>query len=104
MEPVAAIHTPAYLHFLENIYQRWQQIEGASEEVIANVHPNRYSSAYPNSAVGQAGWHMADTACPVGPKTWVSAWYQAENFDFWPSWPAGQSAWLFFWGPRTRPW
>ena len=30
MEPVAAIHTPAYLHFLENIYQRWQQIEGDS--------------------------------------------------------------------------
>ena len=55
MEPVAAIHTPAYLHFLENIYQRWQQIEGASEEVIANVHPNRYLSTYPDSAVGQVG-------------------------------------------------
>ena len=50
MAPVAAIHTPAYLHFLENIYQRWQQIEGASEEVIANVHPNRYSSAYPDGS------------------------------------------------------
>ena len=69
MAPVASIHTPAYLHFLENIYRGWQQIEGASEEVIANVHPHRYSSAYPDSAVGQAGWHMADTACPVGPKT-----------------------------------
>ena len=65
VEPVAAIHTPAYLHFLENIYRRWQQIEGASEEVIANVHPNRYSSAYPDSAVGQADWHMADTICPL---------------------------------------
>ena len=79
MEPVAAIHTPAYLHFLENIYRRWQQIEGASEEVIANVHPNRYSSAYPDSAVGQAGWHMADTACPVGPKTWASALASANT-------------------------
>ena len=76
-EPFAAIHTPAYLHFLENIYRRWQQIEGASEEVIANVHPNRFSSAYPNSAVGQAGRHMADTACPVGPKTWTSAFASA---------------------------
>ena len=79
MAPVTAIHTPAYLHFLENIYQRWQQIEGASEEVIANVHPNRYSSAYPDSAVGQAGWHMADTACPVGPKTWASALASANT-------------------------
>jgi acetoin utilization deacetylase AcuC-like enzyme len=26
MATVAAIHTPAYLHFLENIYRRWQQI------------------------------------------------------------------------------
>ena len=79
MEPIAAIHTPVYLHFLENIYWRWQQIEGAFEEVIANVHPNRYSSAYPDSAVEQAGWHMADTACPVGPKTWASALASANT-------------------------
>ena len=29
--------------------------------------------------MGQAGWHMADTACPVGPKTWASALASANT-------------------------
>ena len=37
--PVAAVHTPEYLDFLEHIFARWQRIEGASAEVIPNIHP-----------------------------------------------------------------
>ena len=79
MGPIAAVHPPDYLHFLKNIFKRWQRIEGASEEVIPNVHPNRRSGGYPDSAVGQAGWHMADTACPIGPQTWTSVLASANN-------------------------
>jgi acetoin utilization deacetylase AcuC-like enzyme len=75
--PIAAIHTPEYLAFLENIYLRWRRIEGASEEVIPNIHPNRRDFAYPASAVGQAGYHMADTACPISAETWESACWSA---------------------------
>ena len=32
--PVAAVHTPEYLDFLEHIFVRWRRIEGASQEVI----------------------------------------------------------------------
>ena len=28
--PIAAIHTPEYIEFLQHIYARWQRIEGAS--------------------------------------------------------------------------
>jgi acetoin utilization deacetylase AcuC-like enzyme len=79
MAPVAAVHRPDYLHFLKNIYQRWQRLEGASEEVIPNVHPGRPAGGYPEAAVGQAGWHMADTACPIGPDTWESALASANT-------------------------
>jgi acetoin utilization deacetylase AcuC-like enzyme len=79
MGPIASVHPPDYLHFLKNIFRRWQRIEGASEEVIPNVHPNRRSGGYPDSAVGQAGWHMADTACPIGPQTWTSVLASANN-------------------------
>ena len=39
--PIAAIHYARYLDFLENIFMRWQRIEGASEEVFPNIHPPR---------------------------------------------------------------
>ncbi|MBE0414574.1 hypothetical protein [Yoonia sp.] len=53
MGPLAAIHSPEYLHFLQTIHPRWSQIEGASDEVIPNVHPDRRGASYPRSAVGQ---------------------------------------------------
>ena len=75
--PIAAVHTPEYLDFLANIYPRWRRIEGASEEVIPNIHPIARDGAYPASAVGQAGYHMADTACPISAETWESVQWSA---------------------------
>jgi acetoin utilization deacetylase AcuC-like enzyme len=82
--PIAAVHTPEYLEFLEHIYPRWQRIEGASEEVIPNIHPLARDGAYPASAVGQAGYHMADTACPISAETWESV--------KWSAWSAVEAA------------
>lgn len=75
--PIAAVHTPEYLEFLENIYVRWQRIAEASEEVIPNIHPIGRTGRYPASAVGQAGYHMADTACPISAQTWESVCWSA---------------------------
>jgi len=77
--PIAAIHTTEYLTFLKNIHSRWRRIEGASEEVIPNIHPDRRNVGYPKSAVGQAGYHMADTACPISNQTWDSAYWAAQT-------------------------
>ena len=44
--PVAAVHSPDYLKFLKNIYRRWQHIDGGSEEVIPNIHPNLSPGGY----------------------------------------------------------
>ena len=56
---------------------RWRRIEGASDEVIPNIHPIARGGSYPASAVGQAGYHMADTACPISAETWDSACWSA---------------------------
>lgn len=77
--PIAAVHTPEYLDFLQHIYQRWRRIEGASEEVIPNIHPLARDGAYPASAVGQAGYHMADTGCPISAETWESVYWSAMS-------------------------
>lgn len=77
--PLAAVHTPEYLSFLKTIHRRWLRIPGASEEVIPNIHPDRRHLSYPASAVGQAGYHMADTACPISATTWNSAYWSAQT-------------------------
>lgn len=79
MAPLAAVHSPEYLTFLQTIHQRWSRIPGASDEVIPNVHPDRRSAAYPRSAVGQAGFHQADTACPIAAGTWEAAYWSAQT-------------------------
>ncbi len=79
MGPIAALHSPEYVTFLRNIYTRWQRIEGAGAEVIPNIHPANRSDSYPKSAVGQAGYHQADTACPIGAGTWEAAYWSAQT-------------------------
>jgi acetoin utilization deacetylase AcuC-like enzyme len=82
--PIAAVHTPEYVEFLQRIFERWRRIEGASAEVIPNIHPIGRNGSYPASAVGQAGYHMADTACPISADTFDSA--------CWSAWSAVEAA------------
>jgi len=77
--PIAAVHSPEYLTFLENIHTRWSRIEGSSDEVIPNIHPDSRRANYPKSAVGQAGYHQADTACPITEGTWEAAYWSAQS-------------------------
>ncbi len=79
MAPIAAVHGADYLAFVENIHARWQALPGASAEVIPNIHPERRTATYPSHPVGQAGWHQADTACPIGAETWRSAYWSAQT-------------------------
>ena len=93
LKPIAAVHTPEYIDFLQNIFLRWQRIEGASQEVIPNIHPLARTGRYPASAVGQAGYHMADTACPISADTWGSA--------CWSAWSAVEAAQAVLSGERS---
>jgi acetoin utilization deacetylase AcuC-like enzyme len=77
--PIAAVHSAEYLTFLQTIYTRWQRIEGASDEVIPNIHPTNRTDSYPKSAVGQAGFHQADSACPIASGTWEAAYWSAQS-------------------------
>jgi len=77
--PIAAVHTVDYLQFLKTIHGRWSRMDDAADEVIPNVFPDdRATASYPKSAIGQAGFHQSDTACPIGPDTWLSAYWSAQ--------------------------
>lgn len=73
------IHSERYLTYLQEASAKWRALPDASDEVVANVHPNREApGGYPTSIVGRAGFHAADTACPIGPGTWEAALSSAE--------------------------
>lgn len=74
---ISSVHTAEYLHFLQNIYARWSRIDGASEEVLPNVHPISRADGYPKSAVGQVGYHVYDSSCPIVAQTWHGARWSA---------------------------
>lgn len=74
-----AIHTPEYLDFLEHCWAEWQSFPDAGAEVVANLHPQKATQTYPRGIVGRAGWHMADTACPVGRDTYRAALRGADT-------------------------
>jgi acetoin utilization deacetylase AcuC-like enzyme len=77
--PILAVHPQRYLTFLQGIHARWMRIDGASAEVIPNIHPDWRGVGYPKSAVGQAGYHMTDTSCPISAQTWGAAYASAQS-------------------------
>lgn len=78
--PIAAVHSPDYVDFLATIYDEWVAVPGASNQVVANIHPNRWQpDAIYTSPVGRAGYHMADTACPISAGTWESVYDSAQS-------------------------
>jgi acetoin utilization deacetylase AcuC-like enzyme len=79
MAPVLAVHPQRYVTFLQTIHDRWTRIPGASAEVIPNIHPANRTDGYPLSAVGQAGFHMTDTSCPISAQTWRAAYASAQT-------------------------
>ncbi|MBM3603765.1 MAG: histone deacetylase family protein [Alphaproteobacteria bacterium] len=67
------VHTARYLDFLETAWNDWQTAPGAGPEVVANLHPQKAFQTYPAGITGRAGWHMADTGCPLGRDTFAAA-------------------------------
>jgi len=79
MGPIADIHSVDYLQFLQHGYQEWQALPNPPKEMIPNVHPGRHMSGYADHIIAKAGYHMADTACPISEGTWEAAYAGAQT-------------------------
>jgi acetoin utilization deacetylase AcuC-like enzyme len=79
MKYIAKVHSPDYLTFLKTIYPKWSALPDASEEIIPKSNPARYSSTYPKDIVGQVGWHLMDTSCPLSTGTWTGVYASAQT-------------------------
>jgi len=73
---LAAVHDAGYLAFLREGWRAWSAQEGAGPEIVPNMHPTPEmlaAGARPGSGiVAQAGWYIADTASPIGERTWAA--------------------------------
>jgi len=93
MKPLEAMHSTAYLKFLQHAHERWARIEGAAEAVTPNIHPDRRDVGYPASVVAQAGYHMSDASAPIADGTWMSS--------CWSAWTAVHAARLVLGGEES---
>jgi len=72
LAPIAAVHTPEYVDFLQTIHADWRAA-GGSEQVVPSIHPLARTGTYPGTPAGRAGYHQADTSCPIVGETWEAA-------------------------------
>ena len=85
--PALAVHTPAFIRFLETAWERWALLPEHGPEVWPNTFP--YWSGRPEDAarpdcpaeglVGQSGWYLGDLSVPIGPHTWTSVLRSCET-------------------------
>lgn len=82
--PLEAVHSSAYLDYLESAYARWQALrdQGADPgiEVLPNLSPYGLASSDGQQRapcpsphiVAQTGYYISDLSCPLGPHSWRS--------------------------------
>jgi acetoin utilization deacetylase AcuC-like enzyme len=76
-ETLSLVHDARYLAFMDTLWERWHRQPDAAEYPAPNIHAlGRASLApvgYPDSVVGQVGYHVGDGSCPFMDKTWDAA-------------------------------
>ncbi|MGE3874729.1 MAG: histone deacetylase family protein [Parvibaculaceae bacterium] len=76
-ETLSLVHDARYLAFMDTLWERWQHVPDAAAYPLPNIHalgrPSLAPVGYPDSAVGQCGYHLGDGSCPIMDKTWEAA-------------------------------
>ena len=80
---LALVHDARYIRFFETLWERWRRLPDAAESPSANVFALGRASlpvaGYPDSVVGQCGFHLGDGSCPFTADTWNAALASAST-------------------------
>lgn len=83
IETPALVHDGRYIQFMSSLWERWRRIPDAAESPSANVFALGRASlppaGYPDSVVGQCGYHLGDGSCPVTADTFAAAMASAAT-------------------------
>ncbi len=78
LEPMAAVHSQAYLQFLQTAHAQWKAgDEDWGDEVMSNIHVRSPNSL--RSILAKAGFYLADGSCPIGAHTWPAVYASARS-------------------------
>jgi acetoin utilization deacetylase AcuC-like enzyme len=73
LAPIAAVHDPGYVEFLETAWQRWLELPDPPPAVQPNAYPGRHMTGRPTHVLGQAGYYIATNSAPIVEGTWAAA-------------------------------
>lgn len=76
--PLQAIHTAGYLHFLEEGWNRRDEIDAQLEELLTTQFARPQMHRLPDSLLGQIGYYTSDTSTPLRAGTWRSIYGSAQ--------------------------
>lgn len=75
--PISAVHSLPYLQFLQDAHREWMALpEDWGQEVVSNIFVREPNAL--RGVLAKAGRYLADGSCPIGPRTWQSAYWSAQ--------------------------
>lgn len=84
LEPILAVHDPAYVEFLTSAWEEWQAVEpdpvfGSDRSaLLPATFALRGQSHLPASLLGRAGYYMMDLSAPIVEGTYAAARASAD--------------------------
>jgi acetoin utilization deacetylase AcuC-like enzyme len=77
LAPLAAVHTPDYISFLQSAHANWQRLivptANAAPNVVGNTFAVRQLDQRPSSFQGQIGYYLAGSSVPIHERTFDAA-------------------------------
>lgn len=77
LEPLRAVHSDAYLDYLQSAYAQWHEVdEDWGDEVMSNIFIRENNPL--RGILGKTARYLADGSCPIGEHTWMAAYWSAQ--------------------------
>ena len=78
LEPLLAVHTPAYIEFIARAWERRGEVDAAAEEMLTTQFARQQMHRRPEGMLGLLGYHTADTSTPIRAGTWRAVYATAQ--------------------------
>ena len=78
LDPLLAVHMPAYLDFISNGWNRRGEIDAGATELLTTQFARPQMHRRPNGLVGLLGYYTADTSTPLRAGTWHAVYGTAQ--------------------------
>ncbi|MBD9655253.1 histone deacetylase family protein [Pseudomonas sp. PDM12] len=77
LAPLRAVHSNAYLDYLQSAYAQWHEVdEDWGDEVMSNIFIRENNPL--RGILGKTARYLADGSCPIGEHTWTAAYWSAQ--------------------------